>query len=253
MLSRQKQNRIVAGIIMVLSVAGVLHAGQVLTVADFSRADVGKTPPQYWEALTFKKITAHTIYEVVKDQGRTVIKAQSHASASGLIRKIRIDLKKYPVIQWQWKITDIYKKGDVTSKSGDDYPARIYVAFEYDPGRVGIWEKAKFETIRLIHGQYPPASSMSYIWANHAPEGTRISNPYTKRVMMIAVQSGVNKAGTWVTEERNIYQDYVDSFGHPPPMTSGVAIMTDSDNTGEAATAFYGDILFKSSPGAAMP
>lgn len=28
-------------------------------------------------------------------------------------------------------------------------------------------------------------------------------------------------------------------------MISGVAIMTDTDSTGESATAFYGDILFK--------
>jgi hypothetical protein len=63
--------------------------------------------------------------------------------------------------------------------------------------------------------------------------------------MMIAVQSGEEKVGSWVTEKRNIYQDYVDSFGHPPPLTSGVAIMTDTDNTGETSTAFYGDIIFK--------
>jgi hypothetical protein len=28
-------------------------------------------------------------------------------------------------------------------------------------------------------------------------------------------------------------------------MVSGVAIMTDTDNTRESATAFYGDIIFK--------
>lgn len=70
---------------------------------------------------------------------------------------------------------------------------------------------------------------------------------------MIASQSGEEKKGTWVTEERNIYQDYIASFGHEPPMTSGVAIMTDSDNTKESATAFYADIFFKSSPKRTTP
>jgi hypothetical protein len=48
-----------------------------------------------------------------------------------------------------------------------------------------------------------------------------------------------------VTEERNLYQDYKHAFGEEPPMISGVAVVTDTDNTGESAVAYYGDILFK--------
>ena len=238
------------GVIMVLQTAVVLSAESIITVGDFSRANTGEILPQNWEPLTFKKIKAHTVYEMVEDQGRTVIKAHSQASASGLIRKIAIDVKKYPMVQWRWKITQVNEKTDVTQKSGDDYPARVYVAFVYDPEKAGIWEKARFKTARLIYGEYPPATVVTYIWANRVPKETRVPNPYVKEVMMIAVQSGKDKAGTWVTEERNIYQDYLDSFGHPPPMTSGVAIMTDTDNTGQTSTAFYGDIFFKSASGA---
>ncbi len=238
------------GVIMVLQAAVVLSAESIITVGDFSRANTGEILPQDWEPLTFKKIKAHTVYGMVEDQGRTVIKAHSQASASGLIRKIAIDVKKYPMVQWRWKITQVNEKTDVTQKSGDDYPARVYVAFVYDPEKAGIWEKARFKTARLIYGEYPPATVVTYIWANRVPKETRVPNPYVKEVMMIAVQSGKDKAGTWVTEERNIYQDYLDSFGHPPPMTSGVAIMTDTDNTGQTSTAFYGDIFFKSASGA---
>ncbi len=238
------------GVIMVLQTAVVLSAESIITVGDFSRANTGEILPQNWEPLTFKKIKAHTVYGMVEDQGRTVIKAHSQASASGLIRKIAIDVKKYPMVQWRWKITQVNEKTDVTQKSGDDYPARVYVAFVYDPEKAGIWEKARFKTARLIYGEYPPATVVTYIWANRVPKETRVPNPYVKEVMMIAVQSGKDKAGTWVTEERNIYQDYLDSFGHPPPMTSGVAIMTDTDNTGQTSTAFYGDIFFKSASGA---
>jgi len=63
---------------------------------------------------------------------------------------------------------------------------------------------------------------------------------------MIVVESGVAHSNTWLTEERNIYQDYLDIFGEEPPMISAVAIMTDSDNTGESAVSYYGDIIFKS-------
>ena len=105
-----------AGFMVVMHAAVVFCAEPVLTVGDFSQADAGETTPKYWEPLTFKKIKTHTIYEMVEDQGRTVIKAHSQASASGLIRKISIDVKKYPIIQWQWKISQINEKSDVTQK-----------------------------------------------------------------------------------------------------------------------------------------
>ena len=45
-------------------------------------------------------------------------------------------------------------------------------------------------------------------------------------------------------EERNVYDDYKRAFGEEPPIVNGVAIMTDTDDTGETATAYYGDIVF---------
>ena len=62
---------------------------------------------------------------------------------------------------------------------------------------------------------------------------------------MIVVETGSTKLNTWITEERNVYEDYTRAFGQDPPMISGVAIMTDTDNTGESAEAYYGDIVFK--------
>jgi len=59
------------------------------------------------------------------------------------------------------------------------------------------------------------------------------------------VETGEVKLNQWVNEERNIYEDYKKAFGGEPPMVSGVAIMTDTDNTGETAIAYYGDIVFK--------
>jgi len=63
---------------------------------------------------------------------------------------------------------------------------------------------------------------------------------------MIVVESGKKMLNTWIEEERNIYKDYLNAFGKKPPMISGVAIMTDSDNTGESAVSYYGDIVFVS-------
>ena len=70
-------------------------------------------------------------------------------------------------------------------------------------------------------------------------------NPYTDRSMMLVVESGDKNLDEWISEKRNIYADYRKAFNDEPPMISGVAIMTDTDNTGESATAYYGDILFR--------
>jgi len=217
----------------------------VIEVGKFSAAAVGQKFPDGWKPLTFKKIEKHTTYTLVKDNDTVVVKAVAEASASGLTREIKIDPKEYPVVQWRWNVMNILKKGDVHRKEGDDYPARIYITFEYDPSKLSFFEKTKYEAVRLLYGEYPPLAAINYIWESKAPVGTMVPNPYTDRVMMFVVESGAAKLDQWVSEERNVYEDYKRAFKEEPPMISGVAIMTDTDNTGESAIAFYGDIIFK--------
>lgn len=224
-----------------------IMAEETLVIGNFSGADPENKIPGQWELLTFKDIDRKTTYELVEKDGTTVLMARSDNSASGLIRKKRIDPEAFPIIQWRWKATGTYEKGNVSRKAGDDYPARIYITFEYDPERVGFFEKAKFNAIKMIYGEYPPIAAINYIWASKAPTGTTVPNPFTDRTMMIVVESGEERLGTWVEESRNIYEDYLSAFGEKPPMISGIAIMTDSDNTGESTVTYYGDIVMKSS------
>lgn len=223
------------------------HAQQeaILEVGKFSAEPLENTLPTGWKPLTFRKIDRHTIYTLVKDGTEVVVKAVAESSASGLVREMKINPKEYSIVQWRWKVSNILKKGDVRRKEGDDYPARIYVTFEYDSSKLGFFEKAKYEAVRLLYGQYPPIGAINYIWESKVQKGTAIPNPYTDRVIMIVVESGETKLNQWVSEERNIYEDYKKAFGQEPPMISGVAIMTDTDNTGESAVAYYGDILFR--------
>ena len=228
--------------VLVIVPPSSLHAQTIFDAGRFSAAEPGEQLPAGWHPLTFKKIPSHTQYTLTKDGNSVVIKAVSRASASGLMRKISIDPQKYPLVRWQWKVSNVYKNGDVTKKKGDDYPARIYITFEYDSARMGLFERIKYIIAKQFYGEYPPSAAINYIWASHAPAGTIISNPYTKRSKMIVVKSGKKALNTWITEKRNIFDDYIRAFGEKPPMISGIAIMTDSDNTKEAATAFYGDI-----------
>jgi hypothetical protein len=201
--------------------------------------------PPGWEPLEFKKIPRHTIYTLVEDGTSVVVRAESRASASGLIRRQPIEPQRLPILEWSWKISNLLEKADVTTKRGDDYPARLYITFAYDAAKLGIFEKAKFEAARLLYGEYPPLAAINYIWDGKASVGSVVPNAYTSRVKMIVVESGPAKVGQWVSERRDLLADYRAAFGEDPPAVSGVAIMTDTDNTGESAISFYGDIAFR--------
>jgi hypothetical protein len=94
----------------------------------------------------------------------------------------------------------------------------------------------------LAAGARFPGSVVNCIWANKAPVGTIVANPFADQAKMIVIRSGNASAGRWVAEKRNLVRDYQASFGQNPPPVMGIAIMTDTDNTGESTTAWYGDI-----------
>ncbi len=216
-----------------------------LFVGHFSSLTTGMDQPPGWEPLVFKKIDQHTRYDLVSDAGGVVVRAVSDAAASGLIRMIEIDPTEYPILEWRWKVTNILKKGDVTNKEGDDYPARIYITFAYDPSKLSFTDRIKYKVAKMMYGKYPPTGTINYIWGSQAVVDRIVVSPYTNRSMMIAVTSGAEKINQWVTQKRNLLEDYRNAFQTDPPLISGVAIMTDTDNTGESVTAFYGDIVFK--------
>jgi len=216
----------------------------MVRVGTFSESRVHGALPQGWEPLVFKKIKRHTRYQLMDDDGVVVVQADSQASSSGLVRKLHLNPKEYPVLRWRWKIDNVLKKGDVYTKSGDDYPARLYITFAYDPKKAGFFERIQYEAARILYGEYPPQGAINYIWANRAAVGSQVPNSFTERVHMIVVESGSGRAHRWIIEQRNVLHDYIRIYGEKPPMISGVAIMTDSDNTGESARAYYGDIEF---------
>jgi hypothetical protein len=215
----------------------------------FSSSRVSEILPTGWQPLTFSRINRHTDYFLVEDEGAVVIEAVSEQSASGLTRAISLYPAQFPVIEWRWKVNNVLQQGDVTSKDGDDYPARIYITFTFDADRAGYLDRLEYEAARLIHGKDVPYRAISYIWGSNTPAGTMIPNAYTDKVMMFVVESGADKLQHWITEKRNVYEDYKKAFGEEPAMISGVAIMTDTDNTGESAVAWYGDIVFRSDGG----
>ena len=232
--------------LLITPVIAMAESPSAIEVGKFSSWIVGQPIPDGWKPLTFTKIPKHTSYEVVEDGGVTIVKAVSEASASGLIKPVVIDPKEFPVVRWRWKVDNVLQHSDVALKEGDDFPARLYITFAYDPDKVSFSKKLKFKAGQALFGDIPIAA-LNYIWETKTPVGTIVENAYTDFAKMVIVESGTQKVGMWIDEERNIYEDYKKAFGEPPPMINGVAIMSDTDNTKERATAYYGDIVFQKS------
>lgn len=193
--------------------------------------------PAGWEPLRFSKIPAATVYEW--SPSSSALHAKADKSASGLVYRHEGAVADAPFLSWRWKIAGTLPKGDERAKKGDDYAARVYVTFKYEPSRVSLATRLKYAAVKTLRGEHPPHNAIAYIWANKLPAGESAPSPYTGRVMMVAVRSGAAGAGEWKEERRNVLEDYRRLFDEEPPPYAGIAVMTDADDTGGSAEAWY--------------
>lgn len=166
------------------------------------------------------------------------VKAQSTDCASAMVWKGEFNVYEYSIVRWRWKVSNVYSGGDTNKKEGDDYPMRIYVMFKYDPQDHHVKRNLKYSLAKLFSGRYPPYRSLNYIWANREHNRRFIPSTYTSQTVMVPLRSGPGLAGRWLTEERDILEDYRQAFGEDPPAVAGLAFMNDSDNTGESSVSW---------------
>ena len=172
-----------------------------------------------------KSFSGHTEYRLIEHDGRRVLRAVSHAAASGYAREIRIDLSKTPYLNWSWKVAAPLQNLHEKTRSGDDYAARIYVVLD---GGIFFWN----------------THALNYVWSGSQLVGSSWPNAFSDHAVLLAVESGTDHAGQWRNYKRDLRQDLKDYLGVTPHYIDAVAIMTDTDNSGQSATAYYGDIWF---------
>ncbi len=194
-------------------------AATIIPIARFEQGDLSG-----WEEEVFSN---QTRYQIITQNGHQALAAASRASASGLVKKIRVDLEQTPYLNWRWRIEHPLPPLNERSKAGDDYAARVYVIAS---GGVFFWK----------------TRALNYVWSSSQAIGSHWPNAYTSQVRMLAVRSGSQDTGRWITEKRNVYQDLRRIFGEHIRYIDAVAIMTDSDNSGLSSHAYYGNIFFSS-------
>ncbi|MCQ1061202.1 DUF3047 domain-containing protein [Photobacterium sp. ZSDE20] len=198
-----------------------------LPIAEFEHEALGT-----WKVKHFQ---GRTQYVQVRLEGQRVLKATSNNSATLLSKPIRIDLVETPYLNWSWRVENQLKGLNETTKDGDDYAARIYLA-------IGT---------KLLSSS---SKAINYVWSSNQPRFSRWSNAFAgEKVQMIAIRGEADSVSQWQSEKRNVYQDFINMFGDKGSEQAnreayrdlnGIAIMTDTDNSDQAVTAYYGDIFF---------
>lgn len=215
----------------------------------FSSQPTGAVP-KGWGFQPVRNAPHPTKYALVRDDesGASVLEGSANAAAGALIYRFDGDAKINSVLRFKWKVGGLIATSDPRTKGGDDYVARIYVTFAVDPERAGVKEKAENAVAQALYGETPPHAALSYVFTHKAALGAIITSPYTQRVKKIVVDADPNSVGKWKSFTRDIYDDYKRAFGEEPTPISGIAIMVDTDNTGETASARFGDITLTSRP-----
>ncbi|MCF8177226.1 MAG: DUF3047 domain-containing protein [Sulfuritalea sp.] len=200
--------------------------------------------PTPWRVEQINKKVPPTRYRMREWGGVDAIEAHAINSMALLARPLTIDLNKTPVLCWQWRIDSSVARADMTQKTGDDFAARVYLSFDVPKDQLGLLTRAGLVLARSIYGDQVPDAAVSYVWDNRQPVGTIQNNAYTDRARMFVLQSGNVQAGKWVTERRNILEDFLRAFGHAPARLHGLALASDTDNTGSEARAGFAELSF---------
>ena len=196
-----------------------------------------------WQSTELRGLSPAT-FEIVADDNGPVLQVTADGSASALVHTVAPALTASSLITWRWKISNHIEASDITTKKGDDFPARVYVTFDRDVKELSFSTRAKIRLARLLYKQDVPAAALCYVWARELPVGTIVPNAYTDTVMMVVARSGGATPSGWFTEQRDLQADYRAAFGTAAPPVTSVIVGADTDNTGESVRSWFGDIEF---------
>lgn len=212
-------------------------------IARFSTAAPGAAEVPGWQHQPLPKVERSNTFRIVEDSGDRVLRVRSAASASSWVAPLSGSDPAAPVLQWRWKVSRAVAGSDLRSKQGDDYAARLYVLFDLPLDRLAFGDRLRLQAARALSGADLPAAAICYVWGTAQAPGSTGWNPYTDRLRMVVVDSGDTHAMQWRGGRRDLRADWdAAAFGGTMPRIAAIAVGADTDNTGEAVDAFFGDV-----------
>lgn len=187
-----------------------------------------KTPVKGWRLVSYFGIPP-TQYS---RSGKEFIKAISIGSRASLFKDIEEKKRDFAILSWRWRISNVVRSAIETRKDRFDAAARIIVIFSRESGFKGF-----------LGG--PLGDKIEYIWASHLPKGYIFDHPGERFCKVFVLQTGDEKVGQWVSEKRNLHEDYKKAFGKEPGRLLAIGIQTDTDHSNEMVTAYYSEPILR--------
>jgi hypothetical protein len=225
-----------------------LEEGEVVEVARFSRDRPGPIAWP-WETYAVLRGNVPTEYRVAEVDGTTAVEAEGREGGSGLQRKIHVDPRRQPWLEWRWRVPAPRTGERPLSRTSRKSPvARLSLAFHGDTATLDFDDRAKLRLANVLTVHGLPYASLVYIWQPGMPVDTVFPSPHTQRVRYLVVANGARGTGEWVSVRRNVVEDYRRAFGEEPGDIVAFGLMTDYGDDGSPRRATYGDITLRSGP-----
>jgi hypothetical protein len=178
-----------------------------------------------FETLQVKRVKGETTWSLGSDENGNFIKAEAEGKGSGLGKEVKIDLLKTPFINITWKVEKDLSGIVENSKKGHDYAARVFVI-----------KKTGLTTLSN--------RAINYVFSSNNDIGENWPSPYTKKSIDYVLSTTKDNLNAWVTVKSNVKEDFLSLLGLELNDITGVAIMTDTDNSKLKAISYYQDIYF---------
>lgn len=204
-------------LVVALLAPSVRAADECVTIEDFATAKVGEFPAG-WKV---RKDAGKTTYTVQEEGGRRFLHAAAHDQGIQAAKAFETwDLQKYPVLRWSWRPIEFPRGANEKSGKNDSVLA-VYLLVPYS--------------------QIRGPEAVKYVFNEVVPVGTRLeSNGGLTQVRVL--ESGTDRRGQWVEEHADVRDDYLAYFQKKDvPKPAGIAVLTDSDDTGTSAQGDYAD------------
>jgi hypothetical protein len=172
-----------------------------------------------------KKYKGETLWTLGFNENGNFIKAEAEAKGSGLGKEVLINLLKTPFINITWKIEKDLTGIVENSKKGHDYAARVFVIKK--TGSTALSNRA-----------------INYVFSSNNKVGENWPSPYTSKSIDYVLSSTIDNSNKWVTVKANVKDDFMKLHGIEVDNISGIAIMTDTDNSKLKAISYYQNIYF---------
>jgi len=179
------------------------------------------------KTLQVRKVKGKTTYTFGSNENGNYLKAEAEGKASGLGKKVKINLIKTPFINITWKVEKNLSGIIENSKKGHDYAARVFVVKK--TGVTPLSNKA-----------------INYVFSSNNSVGENWPSPYTKKSIDYVLSTTNEHQNEWVTVKANVREHFKNLHDLDVKEINVVAIMTDTDNSKLKAISYYQNIYFSS-------